>query len=87
MCASIVSYVLLTTTFCTLQCLLVQHHALPHSQHCVDTCLCAACPRLELEAHDAVEPAMDKRDKIRLMDSKMVRIKNGEVDMDDLNPE
>ena len=47
----------------------------------------AACPRLELEAHDAIEPAMDKRDKIRLMDSKMLRIKNGEVAMDDLNPE
>ena len=30
---------------------------------------------------------MDKREKIKFMDSKMVSIRNGQVDMDDLNAE
>ena len=30
---------------------------------------------------------MDKRDKIKFMDSKMVSIRHGQVGMDDLNPE
>ena len=47
----------------------------------------AALPRRDLEAHDQDLPTLSKTEKIALMDTKMVQLRSGQVDMDDMTPE